>query len=116
MSLLRPADWLTMLFETPNGRLEAIAVLLLDVSEDRLYVRTRRRCSQLADAEIARVLEIMLFDLAADAREEPGSAVLYRLEGVLSNAVRLSDRARIMVEDFPATLGELSRKEIGSDT
>jgi hypothetical protein len=116
MSQPRPADWLTMVFESPSGRLEPIAVLLLDLSQDRLYVRTRRDCRGLANSEITRVLEIMLFDLAADAREQPGSAVLLGLEGVLSNAVRLSARSRIAVEDFPAALEALFRQEIGSET
>jgi hypothetical protein len=114
MTAERPADFITMYFERPSSGLQPIAVLLLDIDADRLYVRARRDCHSVAGPEDARVLETMLFDLAADARQKDGSAILLELEDVLSNSIRLSERTRLRVDDIQGTLDALYAQHVGA--
>ena len=110
----RPADFITMSFERPGSGLQPIAVLLLDIDADRLHVRARRDCRSVAGPEDARVLETALFDLAAEARQKDGSAILAELEDVLSNSIRLSGRTRLKVDDIQATLDALYAQHVGA--
>jgi hypothetical protein len=114
MTAERSADFITMYFERPGSGLQAIAVLLLDIDADRLHVRARRDCHSIAGPEDARVLETMLFDLVADARQKDGSAVLFELEDVLSNSVRLSERTRLRVDDIQGTLDAFYAQHVGA--
>jgi hypothetical protein len=102
-----------MYFERPGSGLQPIAVLLLDIDADRLHVRARRGCRSVAAPEDAPVLETILFDLAADARQKDGSAILAELEDVLSNSVRLSERTRLKVSNIEATLAALYAQHVG---
>jgi len=108
-----PADFITMYFERPGSGLQPIAVLLLDIDADRLHVRARRDRRSVAGPEDAPVLETMLFDLAADARQKDGSTILAELEDVLSNSIRLSGRTRLKVGDIEATLAALYAQHVG---
>lgn len=113
MKAERPADFIAVYFERPDSGLQPIAVLLLDIDSDRLHIRARPDCRSVAGPEDAPVLETMLFDLAADARQKDGSAILAGLEDVLSNSVRLSERTRIKVDDIEATLVALYAQHVG---
>jgi hypothetical protein len=87
--------------------------LLLDIDADRLHIRARSDCRSVAAPEDAPVLETILFDLPADARQKDGSAILAELEDVLSNSVRLSGRRRLKVSDIEATLAALYAQHVG---
>jgi hypothetical protein len=115
MKTERPADFIAMYFERPGNGLRPIAVLLLDIDADRLHIRARSDCRSIAVPEDAPVLETILFDLAADARQKDGSAILAELEDVLSNSVRLSERTRLKVSDIEATLAALYAQHVGVD-
>ena len=103
-----------MYFERPGSGLQPIAVLLLDIDADRLHVRARRDCRSVAEPEDARVLETTLFDLATEARQKNGSAILAELEDVLSNSIRLRGRTRLNVDDIQATLDALYAQHVGA--
>jgi hypothetical protein len=113
MKAERPADFIAMYFERPGSGLQPIAVLLLDIDADRLHIRARPDCRSVAGPEDAPVLETMLFDLAADARQKDGSTILAELEDVLSNSIRLSGRTRLKVSDIEATLAALYAQHVG---
>ncbi|MGA9624178.1 MAG: hypothetical protein WBL65_14315 [Bryobacteraceae bacterium] len=108
-----PVDFIAMCFERPGSGLQPIAVLLLDIDADRLHIRARSDCRSVAAPEDAPVLETLLFDLAADARQKNGSAILAELEDVLSNSLRLSERTRLKVSDIGATLAALYAQHVG---
>jgi hypothetical protein len=55
-----------------------------------------------------------LFDLVADARQKDGSAILFELEDVLSNSIRLSERIRLRVDDIQGTLDVLYSQHVGA--
>ena len=59
------------------------------------------------------MLKTMLFDLAADARQKDGSAILAELEDVLSNSIRLSGRTRLKASEIEATLAGLYARHVG---
>jgi hypothetical protein len=103
-----------MYFERPGSSLQLIAVLLLDIDADRLHVRARRDCRSVAGPEDARVLETTLFDLAAEASQKGGSAILAELEDVLSNSIRLSGRTRVEVDDIQGTLDALYAQHVSA--
>ena len=113
MSADSTADFITMHFERPGRGLQPIAVLLLDIDADRLHVRSRRDCRSVAGPEDAGVLETILFDLAADARQRNGSAILAELEDVLSNSIRLTGRTRLKTNDIQGTLDALYAQHVG---
>jgi len=114
MSAERAVDLITMHFAAPGRGLQPIAVLLLDIDADRLEVRARPNCRSIAEPEDARVLEASLFDLAADARQRNGSAILAELEDVLSNSVRLTKRKRLQISDIQGSLDSLYTQHVGA--
>ncbi|MFB3829966.1 MAG: helix-turn-helix transcriptional regulator [Bryobacteraceae bacterium] len=78
-----------------NGR--NIGVLLLDPSTDRLWVRVREDWREQDDEDVFPLLEQ---DLASKAAEMGGQALLASLEDTLSNALRITARARVAVDAF----------------
>jgi hypothetical protein len=114
MKAERPADFIAMYFESPGSGLQPIAVLLLDIDADRLHIRARRDCRSVAGPEYAPVLGTILSDLAADARQKAGSAILAELEDALSNSIRLSERTRLNVSDIHGTLDALHARHVGT--
>jgi hypothetical protein len=76
MKTERPADFIAVYFERPGSGLQSIAVLVPAIDADRLHIRARPDCPSVAGSEDAPVLETMLFDLAADARQKDGSTIL----------------------------------------
>lgn len=96
----------------PGRGAETIAVLLEDPEADALYVKFRRDWDEIADPEDAEVLQALAYDLAAQAREHGAEAVLDRLEDTASNALRVSDREPVEVDDFHRTLGRLYSRHV----
>lgn len=109
----RIVDVVTMHFGGPDGSLHPIAVLVLDLDADRLYIRARCDCCGVAGPEGTGVLEAILLDLVADASQRSGSAVLGELEDILSNSIRLSERTRLKVDDVQGALKALFAQHVG---
>jgi SOS-response transcriptional repressor LexA len=88
-------------------------ILLEDPAQNRLYIRVRRDWDDLTPDE-AEVLSALESDLAAKSEELGAEKLLESLEGTLSNAVRISGRRAVMVEDFDRALGRLYRQHVRS--
>ena len=88
-----------------------VAVLLFDPGHDRLYLRSRKDFG-VAGLVDARVLRLLMSQLAADVLEKPGSAVLQELESTLSNALLITERTKMDVADPKAALDELYARYI----
>jgi phage repressor protein C with HTH and peptisase S24 domain len=110
----KQAQYSLLTCHLPAHGQETIGVLLLDPATDTLHVRLRRDWNSLATEEDAEVLEELEDDLAFQARERGGTAVLEYLETVASLSLRISDREAVTVRNFETTLGDLYRQHVPS--
>jgi len=107
------AQHMILSVEIPSiGRMTA-GVLLRDPVTDRLWVRLRRDWDELAPEE-AEVLSAIEDDLASKAREMGATQLLKYLEDTLSNAVQVTDRREVPVDDFERALARLYREHVQS--
>jgi SOS-response transcriptional repressor LexA len=109
------ARYIILTLELPGtgvGKMNA-GVLLEDPATDRLWVRLRRDWEEFAPDE-AEVLSAIEYDLASKAREMGATQLLKYLEETLSNAVQVTDRREVPVEDFERALGRLYREHVQS--
>lgn len=111
----REGAYSLLVSELPGHGPQTLGVLLLDPESDQLHVRLRRDWSAFASEEDAEVLEALEDDLAEQAREEGGNAVLERLTDWGSGAIRVTDREAITVRNFERTLGDLYRQHVPSE-
>jgi phage repressor protein C with HTH and peptisase S24 domain len=88
-------------------------VLLLDPSQDRLYLRLRRDWEEIAPEE-AEVLSLIESDLTGKAVELGAASLLAYLEGTLSNVLRIGERHSVTVADFERSLDRLYREHVHS--
>ena len=98
--------------DLPGRGPNTIGVLLEDPRSDALWVKFRRDWDEIADPEDAEVLEALAADLAAQAEESGAEAVLARLVDTASNALRVSDRESVAVDDFRRTLNRLYSRHV----
>ncbi len=107
------ARYMILTLELPGaGRMNA-GVLLEDPATDRLWVRLRRDWDEFAPEE-AEVLSAIEYDLASKAREMGATQLLGYLEDTLSNALTVTGRHEILVEDFERALARLYRENVQS--
>jgi SOS-response transcriptional repressor LexA len=105
------ARYMILSIEVPGaGRMNA-GVLLEDPATDRLWVRLRRDWDNFAPDE-AEVLAAIEYDLSSKAREMGAEQLLQYLEDTLSNALLVTDRREILVEDFERALARLYRENV----
>ncbi|MBV9083160.1 MAG: S24 family peptidase [Acidobacteriaceae bacterium] len=104
-----------LLWESPGRRAETIGVLLMDPATDTLYLRLRRDWESVASEEDGEVLSALEEDLDIDSHQHGAAAVLDRLENELSNAVRVTKRDVITVDNFERTLAELYRTHVPAE-
>ena len=111
---MHSANYSLLQVELPGGDLTSAGILLEDAEAAVLHVRLRRDWRQLADEDDAEVLEALATDLIQKARpDDLGTAELFRyLENSLGNAVRVTDREAIEVDDFERTLNRLYREHV----
>lgn len=112
--VLHTAEFALLQFVTPDGRFQPIAVLVLDHEGDKLYVRARRNLGSIVEPEDARVLRLILSQLAEEANATSGSVILENLESTLSNAVRITKRAPVELADFDTAVDELYTRYVPS--
>ncbi len=106
------AEYTLLLSDLPGHGVQTIGVLLLDPATDTLHLRLRRDWEAVAADEDAEVFEELEDDLAMQARERGGTAVLEFLESVASQSIRLTEREAVTVRNFDKTLGELYREHV----
>ncbi|HML17737.1 MAG TPA: S24 family peptidase [Bryobacteraceae bacterium] len=90
---------------------ENAGILLEDPASDRLYVRLRRDWNEIAPQE-AEVFSAIENDLAARSAEVGAARLMDHLEATLSNALLVTDRREVMVEDFDRALSRLYREHV----
>lgn len=108
----KQAEYSLLLSDLPGFGVQTLGVLLLDPATDTLHLRLRRDWEAVAADEDTEVLEELEDDLAMQARERGGAAVLDFLETVASQSIRLTDREAVTVRNFDKTLGELYREHV----
>lgn len=96
----------------PTREPKTAGVLLYDPSMGRLGRRLRRDWSRIADPQDAEILAALPADLERQIEEVGGEAVLARMEDSLSNALRISERRPVEIDDFGATLNRLYREHV----
>ena len=97
------------------GQGEVNLGILLQEPGGSVRVRFRRDMETLAEGDDLDVLSELAEDLARKAEEFGGDALFEYLEATLSDAVRVTDRERVMVEDFDRALERLYRQHVQSN-
>jgi len=101
--------------ETLQGSVN-VGILLEDPETDALLLRFRRDLEPLIeDREDREVLVALAEDLDRKAREMGAAKLFEYLESNVSNALRVTDREQVLVEDFERALDRLYRKNIPSN-
>lgn len=106
------ADLIVMQYEPPGGSRLPIAILLLDPSADKLYVRGRGDFQGIAEPSDAELLQLFIAQLADDSTQMSGRAIVHELEDKLSNNVRITDRQAVRVDDVQRALVDLYRQHV----
>lgn len=101
--------------ETPEQGLVNLGVLLEDPETDSLRLRFRRDLESLAEEEDLDVLGALGDDIAAKAQELGAEKLFEYLESNVSNAIRITDREEVMVDDFGRALDRLYLKNVQSN-
>ena len=113
VAIAHSARFSVLAVELPGETPENAGILLEDPALDRLYVRLRRDWDQIAPGE-GEVLSALEDHLTALSSGIGASRVLEQFEATLSNALRISDRRDVMVEDFDRALSRLYREHVSS--
>lgn len=108
----RKAEFVVLHAALPGRPALAAGVLLLEAETDRLHVRLRADWSEWAPPEDVEVLELLGADLAAQADQLGGAALLSLLEDRLSNALRISERRTAVVAHPERALERLYAAEV----
>ncbi len=107
----REAEFAYLEVALPGRVKEVAGVLLLDVEGDVLHLRLRRDWESFAAGE-ADVLSLLEDDIASKSREWGGKRVFEFLEDHLSHTVRITEREKTRVANFPARLSRLYRERV----
>ncbi len=113
---LRTGRYSVVQAETPQQGLVNIGVLLQEPGSNSLRLRFRRDLDSLTNEEEDReVLEALADDLAEKARELGAEKLFEYLESNLSDAIRLTDREEVVMEDLDRALNQLYLKNVQSN-
>ena len=97
----------------PGATACVVGVLLLDPKTGDLHLRFRRDWDELfADLEDVEYFGALEDDLTARAGAIGGRELLEELEDSASNSLLVTDRERVMVEDWSKALNRLYRKHV----
>jgi hypothetical protein len=114
--MMKPyGEFVILQFALQSGDLWPVAVLLLD-AQDRLHILARPTADLTAKipALDAEVVGGSFDQLSTDSQTMSGSEMLERLEGQLSNAIRISDRQQTELKSIEDTLNDLYRYHVAS--
>src|SRR3984885_10783842 len=104
-----------VLAETPRRGIVNLGILLEEPETDSLRLRFRRDMESLAEEEDVDALLALGNDLAQKAREMGAEKLFQYLESNLSDAIRVTDREEVLVEDFGRALDRLYLKNVQSN-
>lgn len=115
----RPGKYSVVQVDTPELGMVNMGILLQDPETNSLRLRIRRDLESLVpregDVEDLDVLESLAQDLDQKAREMGAEKLFEYLESNLSNAIRITDREEVLVDDFDRALDRLYRKNVQSN-
>jgi phage repressor protein C with HTH and peptisase S24 domain len=101
--------------DTPEHGLVNLGILLQDPGTDSLRLRFRRDLESLVEEEDLEVLAAFATDLDQKAQEWGAEKLFEYLESNLSNAIRITDREELLVDDFDRAVDRLYRKNVQSN-
>jgi phage repressor protein C with HTH and peptisase S24 domain len=101
--------------DTPEHGLVNLGILLQDPGTDSLRLRFRRDLESLVEEEDLEVLAAFATDLDQKAQEWGAEKLFEYLESNLSNAIRITDREELLVDDFDRAVDQLYRKNVQSN-
>jgi phage repressor protein C with HTH and peptisase S24 domain len=101
--------------DTPEHGLVNLGILLQDPGTDSLRLRFRRDLESLVEEEDLEVLAAFATDLDQKAQEWGAEKLFEYLESNLSNAIRVTDREELLVDDFDRAVDQLYRKNVQSN-
>lgn len=107
-------EYLLLALALPGEPQRNIGVLLRDRATGWVYSQIRDRWEEIRDPQDAEWLQALGEDFDAKIREMGGDAFLRSLEDSLSNALRLSQRTVVAVDDFPRALARLYAEHVES--
>jgi SOS-response transcriptional repressor LexA len=105
-------EYLLLALALPGEPERNIGVLLRDSETGQVYPRIRGHWEEIRDPEEAEWLQALGDDFDAKIREIGGDEFLRTLEDSLSNALRLSQRTAVTVDDFPRALARLYEEHV----
>jgi len=108
-------EYLIVELALPGGPQRNIGVLLRDAESGQVYSKIRKEWQDVGDPEEAEWLEALDEDFEAKILEMGGDGFLQHLEDSLSNALRLSERTSVGVDDFERTLARLYEEHVEAE-
>ncbi len=100
--------------ETPGQGIVNLGILLQEPETDALRLRFRRDLERVTEEDLD-VLSALADTFAQRAKEVGAEKLFEYLESNLSNAIRVTDREEVMVEDFGRALDRLYLKNVQSN-
>jgi hypothetical protein len=111
----RGAAYSVLSTRVSDGGTAPIAVLLLDVAQDRLLFRFRDDLDKIASEESLPVLAGMRDELAAWAAEEGAKSLYRKFLDTLSNAITITDPKEVPPgSDLAGYLDRIFTKEVAN--
>ena len=96
----------------PSRPVVPLGVILVDVAQNRGWVRFRGDFHEWADEDDAEVLESLEEDARERISEDGAELYLASLEDSLSNVVRVSERTQVAVDAFSRTVVRLFSEHV----
>jgi hypothetical protein len=108
----RDAEYIVLQFDRPGVGLTPLAMLLLDLASNLLFIRAHAEVESVTGCEDAEVVKAFLTQLAEDALQGGGREIIERLEDTLSNALRLTERKTATIDNITTALDDLFREQV----
>src|SRR5579872_1116652 len=108
-------EYLIVELALPGVPQRNIGVLLRDAKTGQVYPKIREDWDEIEDPEEAEWLEALDQDFKSKIQEMGGDGFLRHLEDSLSNALRLSERTAVVVDNFERTLARLYEEHVEAE-
>ena len=105
-------EYLLLELVRPGEAPRNIGVLLRDIATGQVHPKIREHFKDIEDPEEAELLAALRADFDLKIKEMDGDEFLRSLEDSLSNALRISQRVVVTVDDFSRTLESLYEEHV----
>ncbi|MBV9507207.1 MAG: hypothetical protein JO323_19620 [Acidobacteriia bacterium] len=109
---VREGEYVLLEAALPGQPPQTIGVFLVDVANDRLWLRMRQSYADIADPDDAEVFELLEQHIREQVDELGAMAYLAGLEDSLSNVLRIGERQAISVDSFTRVLERLYSEHV----